>query len=70
MLSQYRQLPPSTNGRFRHDPMLAMAQIAIKTMWGVTRHIRRPSPPPALDRTIGLRSWIAVSSRTIRMSSR
>ncbi|MCP2625287.1 PDR/VanB family oxidoreductase [Mycolicibacterium smegmatis] len=55
MLSQYRQLPPSTNGRFRHDPMLAMAQIAIKTMWGVTRHIRRPSPPPALDRTIGLR---------------
>jgi ferredoxin-NADP reductase len=53
--SRYRQLPPSTNGRFRHDPMLAMAQVAIKTMWGVTRYVRRPSPPPALDRTIGLR---------------
>lgn len=54
-VSRYRQLPPSTNGRFRHDPMLAMAQVAIKTMWGVTRYIRRPSPPPATDRTIGLR---------------
>ncbi|AKS36528.1 PDR/VanB family oxidoreductase [Mycolicibacterium goodii] len=55
MLSRYRQLPPSANGRFRHDPMLLMAQVALKTMWGVTRHIRRPSPPPATDRTIGLR---------------
>lgn len=55
IVSRLRQLPPSTNGRFRHDPMLAMAHVAIKTMWGVTRYVRRPVPPPATDRTIALR---------------
>lgn len=54
LLSRYRQLPPSASGRFRHDPMLGLAEVSIATMWGVNRLLRRPSPPPALDRTITL----------------
>ncbi|MGV9798578.1 PDR/VanB family oxidoreductase [Mycobacterium sp. NPDC003449] len=53
-LDRYRRLPPSMSGRFRHDPMLGMAEAAITTMWGLTRYLRRPSPPPELDRTIEL----------------
>ncbi|MGV0746440.1 PDR/VanB family oxidoreductase [Mycolicibacterium sp. XJ870] len=53
ILSRYRRLPPSTSGRFRHDPMLGMAEAAV-AMWGLTRHLRRPSLPPELDRTIEL----------------
>lgn len=54
LLSRYRQLPPSASGRFRHDPMLGLAEVSIATMWGVNRLLRRPSPPPELDRTIAL----------------
>jgi ferredoxin-NADP reductase len=54
LLSRYRQLPPSASGRFRHDPMLGLAEVSIATMWGVNRLLRRPSPPPELDRTITL----------------
>ncbi|MBU9765313.1 oxidoreductase [Mycobacterium sp. TNTM28] len=54
MTSRYRRLPPSLSGRFKHDPMLGLAEVAISTMWGVSRLVRRPSPPPELDRTIML----------------
>ncbi|MCG7609926.1 oxidoreductase [Mycobacterium syngnathidarum] len=55
LISRYRRLPPSMSGRFRHDPMLGAAGAAIATIWSVGRMIRRPSPPPELDRTITLR---------------
>ncbi|GAS89582.1 PDR/VanB family oxidoreductase [Mycolicibacterium brisbanense] len=54
LIDRYRRLPPSASGRFRHDPMLGLADVAISTMWGMTRYVRRPSPPPELDRTIVL----------------
>ncbi|OBG82316.1 ferredoxin [Mycobacterium sp. E802] len=54
LLSRYRQLPPSMSGRFRHDPMLGLAEVTISTMWAVSRYLRRPTPPPELDRTITL----------------
>ncbi|MFN3007073.1 PDR/VanB family oxidoreductase [Mycolicibacterium wolinskyi] len=54
ILSRYRELPPSASGRFRHDPMLGMAEVAIATMWGLTRRIRKPAPPPELNRVIEL----------------
>ncbi|HTM84581.1 MAG TPA: PDR/VanB family oxidoreductase [Mycobacterium sp.] len=54
LLSRYRGLPPSMSGRFRHDPMLGMADVAIATMWGVTRYLRRATPPRELNRTIEL----------------
>ncbi|BBX37423.1 phenoxybenzoate dioxygenase subunit beta [Mycolicibacterium mageritense DSM 44476 = CIP 104973] len=54
LLSRYRALPPSMSGRFRHDPMLGLADIAINTMLGVTRLVRRPAPPPELNRIIEL----------------
>jgi ferredoxin-NADP reductase len=54
LIARYRRLPPSASGRFRHDPMLGLADVTISTMWGLTRYIRRPSFPPELDRTIEL----------------
>lgn len=54
ILSRYRELPPSASGRFRHDPMLGMAEVAIATLWGLTRRIRKPAPPPECDRVIDL----------------
>lgn len=54
MLSRYRQLPPSTSGRFRHDPMIGMAEVAITTMWGLTRYIRRAKQPAEFNRSIEL----------------
>ncbi|MDV3126215.1 PDR/VanB family oxidoreductase [Mycobacterium sp. 21AC1] len=51
LLSRYRQLPPSTSGRFRHDPMVGMAEVAITTMWGLTRYVRRAKQPQELNRT-------------------
>lgn len=55
LLSRYRALPPSMSGRFRHDPMMVLATASVATIWGVTRFIRRPTPPPALDSTIELK---------------
>ena len=54
LLSRYRALPPSMSGRFRHDPMMALATASIATIWGVTQAVRRPKPPPALGGTIEL----------------
>lgn len=54
LLSRYRRIPPSVSGRFRHDPMLGAAEIAIGTMWILSRYLRRPTPPPELDRTLAL----------------
>ncbi|MCV7109417.1 PDR/VanB family oxidoreductase [Mycolicibacterium setense] len=54
LISRYRRIPPSISGRFRHDPMLGAADVAIATIWTVGRLVRRPAPPPELDRTIVL----------------
>ena len=55
LISRYRRLPPSMSGRFRHDPMLGAAGAAIATIWAVGRLVRRPMPPPELDRSRALR---------------
>lgn len=69
LLSRYRALPPSMSGRFRHDPMLGLADIAINTMLGVTRLVRRPAPPPNSTASSNSRSRGAKWWRTTRTSS-
>ena len=53
-LSRYRESPASMSGRFRHDPVLGLADAAISGMLGVTRRIRRVVLPPERDRSIRL----------------
>jgi ferredoxin-NADP reductase len=49
------ELPPSTSGRSRHDPLLGVAHAALSGFWGITSSLRRPPPLPAHDRTLVLR---------------
>lgn len=54
-LSRYRESPASASGRFRHDPLLGLADAAISTMWGMTRRLRPVALPPGRDRSLVLR---------------
>jgi ferredoxin-NADP reductase len=49
LFSRVGELPPSTSGRSRHDPMLAAAHAALSGIWGLTASIRKPPPLPRRD---------------------
>ena len=48
-------VPPSTSGRSRHDPLLALGNAIVSGVWGLTGSVRRPPPVPERDRTHTLR---------------
>jgi ferredoxin-NADP reductase len=55
LFSRVGELPPSTSGRSRHDPLLGAAHAALSGIWGVTASIRRPRTVAPQDRTHLLR---------------
>jgi len=54
LFDRYRQAPPSTSGRIRHDVTLGLADAALTGLWALSGAIRKMSPPPEPDRTIAL----------------
>ena len=49
------EVPPSTSGRSRHDPLLGLAKVVVTGVWGITSSFRRPRPVTQPDRTHVLR---------------
>ncbi len=54
LFDRYRQAPPSTSGRIRHDVTLGLADAALTGLWALSGAIRKMSPPPEPDRTFAL----------------
>jgi len=52
---RFRELPPSTFGRARHDTSIGLAHAAVAAMWRLSGSLRRPPSPPERDRTRVLR---------------
>jgi ferredoxin-NADP reductase len=51
---RYRQAPPSTSGRLRHDLTLGLADAALTGLWAISGAIRKMAPAAEPDRTIAL----------------
>ncbi|HEY7054168.1 MAG TPA: PDR/VanB family oxidoreductase [Mycobacterium sp.] len=47
--------PPSASGRSRHDPLLALADLLVSGMWGLSGSLRRPKPGLPRDHSRKLR---------------
>jgi ferredoxin-NADP reductase len=54
LLDRYRQAPPSTSGRIRHDVTLGLADAALTGLWALSGAIRKMTALPDTDRTIAL----------------
>jgi ferredoxin-NADP reductase len=54
LFDRYRQAPPSTSGRVRHDVTLGLADAALTGLWALSGAIRKMAAPPEPDRTIAL----------------
>jgi ferredoxin-NADP reductase len=55
LFPRLRNVPPSASGRFRHDLLLGLADIAVSGLWGVSGSIRNVPAPPAREHTHVLR---------------
>jgi ferredoxin-NADP reductase len=54
LLDRYRQAPPSTSGRIRHDVTLGLADAALTGLWALSGAIRKMAALPETDSTIAL----------------
>jgi len=54
LFDRYRQAPPSTSGRMRHDVTLGLADAALTGLWAISGAIRKMVPPAETDHTIEL----------------
>jgi ferredoxin-NADP reductase len=54
VFSRIRNAPASASGRFRHDPMIGLADVAIRGLLGMSGAIRNMAPLPGVDRGIAL----------------
>jgi ferredoxin-NADP reductase len=54
LIDRYRQAPPSTSGRIRHDVTLGVADAALAGLWALSGAIRKMAALPETDRTIAL----------------
>jgi ferredoxin-NADP reductase len=61
IFARYRQVPPSTSGRSRHDVAIGLADAIVSGVWALSGAIRKMAAPPALDHTIEL----AVADRRV-----
>ncbi len=52
--NRYRQAPPSTSGRLRHDLTLGLADAALTGLWAISGAIRKMAPAAEPERTIAL----------------
>lgn len=48
---RFRDVPPSTTGRLRHDAALRLADATVSAIWRLSATVRRPPEPPRRDRT-------------------
>jgi ferredoxin-NADP reductase len=51
---RYRQVPPSTSGRLRHDVFIALIDAAVSGVWTVSGNIRNMTAPREFGRTVAL----------------
>ncbi|HET6733150.1 PDR/VanB family oxidoreductase [Mycobacterium sp.] len=54
LFDRYRQAPPSTSGRIRHDVTLGLADAALTGLFAISGAIRKMAAPPDHDNTIAL----------------
>jgi ferredoxin-NADP reductase len=54
VLTRLRSIPPSASGRFRHDPMIGLADVVVPGMMKLIGAIRNIAPLPGVDRSIAL----------------
>ncbi len=55
LFDRFRDLPPSTSGRARHDASIGLAHAAVSAMWRLSGSLRRPPPPTERARSRVLR---------------
>lgn len=54
LFGRYRQAPPSTSGRMRHDVTLGLADAALTGLFAISGAIRKMTAPPDHDNAIAL----------------
>jgi ferredoxin len=54
LFDRYRQAPPSTSGRMRHDVTLGLADATLTGLWAISGAIRKMVPPAETVHTIEL----------------
>jgi ferredoxin-NADP reductase len=52
--ARFRNAPASWSGRFRHDPLIGFADVALSGLLGLSGTMRRMAPLPGVDRGIAL----------------
>jgi len=62
LFHRLRQAPPSTSGRSRHDPLIAVADTVINGLFALSGSLRKPGAPREVDRSFPL---VVVDRRVV-----